>query len=84
MQVESRSGVISLLQFVNEALRFPFSKLDVITAAAPLPVVSRFSLLLDHCAATSGYFALFAFIRDFVSDGGGTHGVDKCSFSSGY
>ena len=70
MQVKCCTSVFSFLQFVNEASRLLFSKLDVITAASPLPSTVYFWLFSGLAALTSGYSALAALMSEFVCNGG--------------
>ena len=70
MQVKCCTSVISFLQFVNKASRLLLSKLDVVTAASPLPAAVCFWLFSCLGALTSGYSIESALKSEFVRDGG--------------
>ena len=70
MQVKCCAGVVSLLKFVNKASRLLLSKLDVVTAASPLPAAVCFWLFSGLAALTSGYSVLAALMSKLVCDGG--------------
>lgn len=70
MQVECCTSVVSFLQFVNKASRLLLSKLDVITAASPLPSAVSVWLFFGLAALASGYSVLAALVSEFVCDGG--------------
>ena len=83
MQVERCTSVVSFLQIVDKASRLLLSKLDVITAASPLPVVVSFWLFSCLAAPASGYSVLSALQGEFVSNGGCADGVKESCFSGG-
>ena len=70
MQVKCCAGVVSFLQFVNKASGLLLSKLDVITAASPLPAAVCFWLFSCLAALTSGYSVESALKSEFVRNGG--------------
>ena len=83
MQVKCCACVVPFFQFVDEASGLLLSKLDVITAAAPLPVAVSLRLFSRFTAPASGYSVLCALKRDVVCDGGGADGVKESCFSGG-
>ena len=83
MQVKCCTSVISFLQLVNKASRLFLSKLDVVTAASPLPAAVCFWLVSCLAALTSGYSIESALKSEFVRDGGRANGVKESCFSSG-
>ena len=83
MQVKCFTSVVSFLQFVNKAPRLLLTKLDVITAASPLPPAVCFGLFSFLAALTSGYSVLAALISELVCYGGRADGVNESCLSSG-
>jgi len=70
MQIKCGPGVVSFLQFVYKASGLLLTKLDVVTAASPLPAAVCFWLFSYLATLTSGYFALAALMAELVCNGG--------------
>ena len=84
MQVKCCTSVVSILQSVNKAFRLFLSKLDVITAASPLPAAICFWLFSCLAALTPGYFFLAALTSELVCDGCWANGMKESCFTGGW